>query len=54
VVGGGGEDASAVEVDVEDSYSIMVARLKIVNRRHVLQHTCKLNRKKRDNPPRKG
>lgn len=35
VVGRSGEDASAIKVDVEDRDSVMVARLKVVNCRHI-------------------
>jgi hypothetical protein len=38
VVGRGCENASTIEIDMEDSDSVMVARLKVVNCRHFLQH----------------
>lgn len=38
VVGRGGEDASTVEVDLEDSDSVMVAGLKVAHCRHVGQY----------------
>jgi hypothetical protein len=44
VIGRGAEDASAIEVDVEYSYSVLVARLEVVNRRHIVLDPRNMNR----------
>ena len=44
VIGRGAEDASAIEVDVEYSNPVMVARLEVVNRRHVLLYLRNMHR----------
>jgi hypothetical protein len=44
VIGRGAEDASAIEVDVEYSNPVMVARLEVVNRRHILLDLRNMNR----------
>jgi hypothetical protein len=44
VIGRGTEDASAIEVDVEYSNPVMVARLEVANRRHILLDLRNMNK----------